>query len=174
MKALTIRGFLYEKDKFNLSLTFKLFFNARGCAGKQTSSDSDTGKTTLTFFHRWPKEPEKSYFEEVVKEFEKQHPDIDIKTEAVLNDSYKDKIKVMTGTNTPPDVYFSWSDEFARQFVRGNKALDLTSYYKKDSAWSSKLVQSQIKPYTVNKKIYGVPVTMDGKMFFTTKISSIN
>ncbi|MEI4526801.1 ABC transporter substrate-binding protein [Priestia megaterium] len=140
-----------------------------GCAGKQTSSDSDTGKTTLTFFHRWPKEPEKSYFEEVVKEFEKQHPDIDIKTEAVLNDSYKDKIKVMTGTNTPPDVYFSWSDEFARQFVRGNKALDLTSYYKKDSAWSSKLVQSQIKPYTVNKKIYGVPVTMDGKMFFYNK-----
>lgn len=111
----------------------------------------------------------KTYFNEVVKEFEKQNPDIHIKTEAVLNDSYKDKIKVMTGTNNPPDVYFSWSDEFASQFVRGNKALDLTSYYKNDPTWSSQLVPSQVKPYTFNDKVYGVPVTMDGKMFFYNK-----
>jgi raffinose/stachyose/melibiose transport system substrate-binding protein len=140
-----------------------------GCSGERTSSESDVGKTTITFFHRWPKEPEKTYFNEVVKDFEKQNPDINIKTEAVLNDSYKDKIKVMTGTNNPPDVYFSWSDEFASQFVRGNKALDLTSYYENDPTWSSQLVPSQVKPYTFDNKVYGVPVTMDGKMFFYNK-----
>ncbi|AKO93080.1 ABC transporter substrate-binding protein [Priestia filamentosa] len=150
-----------------LLLSFALLLG--GCSSKETTSESEDGKTVLTFFHRWPKEPEKTYFNDVVKEFEKQHPDIKIKTEAVLNDSYKDKIKVMTGTNNPPDIYFSWSDEFARQFVRGNKALDLTSYYEKDAKWSSQLVQSQVKPYTVDQKIYGVPVTMDGKMFFYNK-----
>ncbi len=43
----------------------------------------------------------KSYFEEAVKEFEAAHPDIHIQTEAVLNDSYKDKVKVMLGTTSP-------------------------------------------------------------------------
>ncbi|NDK01097.1 Sugar ABC transporter substrate-binding protein yurO [Bacillus subtilis subsp. subtilis] len=137
-----------------------------GCSSQSSSAD---GKVTLKFFHRWPKEPEKSYFEEVVKEFEKDHPDIDIQIEAVLNDSYKDKIKVMLGTTSPPDIYFSWSDEFAFKFIRGNKALDLSSYYKNDTDWSSQLVQSQITPFTYENKQYGVPWQMDAKSFFYNK-----
>lgn len=76
--------------------------------------DLDIGKIMLIFFYRWLKEFEKSYFEEVVKEFEKQYFDIDIKIEVVLNDLYKDKIKVMIGINIFFDVYFFWSDEFVR------------------------------------------------------------
>ncbi|KYD06143.1 ABC transporter substrate-binding protein [Bacillus atrophaeus] len=137
-----------------------------GCSSQSSSSD---GKVTLKFFHRWPKEPERRYFEEVVKEFEKEHPDIHIQTEAVLNDSYKDKIKVMLGTSSPPDVFFSWSDEFAAKFIRGNKALDLSSYYKNDTKWSSQLVGTQIKPFTYDEKEYGVPWQMDAKSFFYNK-----
>ncbi|WP_412055391.1 ABC transporter substrate-binding protein, partial [Bacillus atrophaeus] len=137
-----------------------------GCSSQSSSSD---GKVTLKFFHRWPKEPERRYFEEVVKEFEKEHPDIHIQTEAVLNDSYKDKIKVMLGTSSPPDVFFSWSDEFAAKFIRGNKALDLSSYYKNDTEWSSQLVGTQIKPFTYEEKEYGVPWQMDAKSFFYNK-----
>ncbi|MCY8931401.1 extracellular solute-binding protein [Bacillus atrophaeus] len=137
-----------------------------GCSSQSSSSD---GKVTLKFFHRWPKEPERRYFEEVVKEFEKEHPDIHIQTEAVLNDSYKDKIKVMLGTSSPPDVFFSWSDEFAAKFIRGNKALDLSSYYKNDTEWSSQLVGTQIKPFTYDEKEYGVPWQMDAKSFFYNK-----
>ncbi len=73
-------------------------FTIAGCSSQSSSAD---GKVTLKFFHRWPKEPEKSYFEEVVKEFEKEHPDIDIQIEAVLNDSYKDKIKGHAGNHQP-------------------------------------------------------------------------
>lgn len=87
---------------------------ASGCSGFQ-SSGSESGKVTLKLFHRWPKEPEKSFFEEAVKEYEDSHPGVSIQTEAVLNDSYKDKIKVMLGTSQPPDIYFAWSDEFARK-----------------------------------------------------------
>lgn len=141
-------------------------FTIAGCSSQSSSAD---GKVTLKFFHRWPKEPEKSYFEEVVKEFEKEHPDIDIQIEAILNDSYKDKIKVMLGTTSPPDIYFSWSDEFAFKFIRGNKALDLSSYYKNDTDWSSQLVQSQITPFTYENKQYGVPWQMDAKSFFYNK-----
>ncbi|AFZ92045.1 hypothetical protein B938_15185 [Bacillus velezensis AS43.3] len=140
--------------------------SAAACSSQSSSSD---GKVTLKFFHRWPKEPEKSYFEEAVKEFEAAHPDIHIQTEAVLNDSYKDKVKVMLGTTSPPDIFFSWSDRFAYKFIKGNKALDLSSYYQQDKDWSSQLVQSQIKPFTHDGKQYGVPWQMDAKSFFYNK-----
>lgn len=110
----------------------------------------------------------KSYFEEAVKEFEATHPDIHIQTEAVLNDSYKDKVKVMLGT-TSPLIFFSWSDRFAYKFIKGDKALDLSSYYQQDKDWSSQLVQSQIKPFTHDGKQYGVPWQMDAKSFFYNK-----
>ncbi|MFU1720243.1 ABC transporter substrate-binding protein [Bacillus velezensis] len=140
--------------------------SAAACSSQSSSSD---GKVTLKFFHRWPKEPEKSYFEEAVKEFEAAHPDIHIQTEAVLNDSYKDKVKVMLGTTSPPDIFFSWSDRFAYKFIKGDKALDLSSYYQQDKDWSSQLVQSQIKPFTHDGKQYGVPWQMDAKSFFYNK-----
>ncbi|WP_406589237.1 ABC transporter substrate-binding protein [Bacillus atrophaeus] len=155
-----------KKFVFFLVIASVCMLAISGCSSQSSSSD---GKVTLKFFHRWPKEPERSYFEEVVKEFEKEHPDIHIQTEAVLNDSYKDKIKVMLGTSSPPDVFFSWSDEFAAKFIRGNKALDLSSYYKNDTEWSSQLVGTQIKPFTYEEKEYGVPWQMDAKSFFYNK-----
>ncbi|MGZ9792039.1 ABC transporter substrate-binding protein [Bacillus atrophaeus] len=155
-----------KKFVFFLVIASVCMLAISGCSSQSSSSD---GKLTLKFFHRWPKEPERSYFEEVVKEFEKEHPDIHIQTEAVLNDSYKDKIKVMLGTSSPPDVFFSWSDEFAAKFIRGNKALDLSSYYKNDTEWSSQLVGTQIKPFTYEEKEYGVPWQMDAKSFFYNK-----
>ncbi|MCY8808705.1 extracellular solute-binding protein [Bacillus atrophaeus] len=155
-----------KKFVFFLVIASVCMLAISGCSSQSSSSD---GKVTLKFFHRWPKEPERLYFEEVVKEFEKEHPDIHIQTEAVLNDSYKDKIKVMLGTSSPPDVFFSWSDEFAAKFIRGNKALDLSSYYKNDTEWSSQLVGTQIKPFTYEEKEYGVPWQMDAKSFFYNK-----
>ncbi|MCY9163747.1 ABC transporter substrate-binding protein [Bacillus atrophaeus] len=155
-----------KKFVFFLVIASVCMLAISGCSSQSSSSD---GKVTLKFFHRWPKEPERRYFEEVVKVFEKEHPDIHIQTEAVLNDSYKDKIKVMLGTSSPPDVFFSWSDEFAAKFIRGNKALDLSSYYKNDTEWSSQLVGTQIKPFTYEEKEYGVPWQMDAKSFFYNK-----
>ncbi|ATH93040.1 ABC transporter substrate-binding protein [Bacillus glycinifermentans] len=141
---------------------------ASGCSGFQ-SSGSESGKVTLKLFHRWPKEPEKSFFEEAVKEYEDSHPGVSIQTEAVLNDSYKDKIKVMLGTSQPPDIYFAWSDEFARKIIKGDRALDLTSYYKEDQKWSGQLLQSQIEPFSAGGKTYGVPWQMASKEFFYNK-----
>ncbi|WP_134699705.1 ABC transporter substrate-binding protein [Ammoniphilus sp. YIM 78166] len=169
---------------------FKLFTNillvstfAVGCSSSSTTPASNpdpassqpaatvpSGETvTLKFFHRWPKDPDKSYFDQVVKEFEQANPNIKIETEAVLNDSYKEKIRVLLGTNNPPDVFTSWSGEFAYKFVRGDKVLDLTPHLQKDQAWANQLVQTQFPPFTLDGKIYGAPMTLDGKTFFYNK-----
>ncbi|MBD1382615.1 ABC transporter substrate-binding protein [Metabacillus arenae] len=152
-----------------LSIVSILFLSMiAGCSSStETSSNDDT--VELRFFHRWPTEPKKQYFENAVKEFEELHPNIKIKTEAVLNDSYKEKIRVVLGSKNPPDVYFSWSGEFAYNFARAGQALDVTQAVNDDKEWSSQIIESQFKPFTLDGKIYGIPWSTDGKAFFYNK-----
>ncbi len=167
-------------SRFATSLLLVLSL-ATGCStadsSKQQASENPGGNAvsptgeqiTLRLFHRWPRDPDKTYFEQVVKDFEKENPNIHIETEAVLNDAYKEKISVLLGTNNPPDIYFSWSGEYAYKFVRGGKALDLTNYAQQDKAWSEQLMASQLVPFSLDNKLYGVPLTIDGKTFFYNK-----
>ncbi|MGM7719516.1 ABC transporter substrate-binding protein [Metabacillus sp. Hm71] len=152
-----------------LSIVSILFLSMiAGCSSaNETSSNDET--VELRFFHRWPTEPKKQYFENAVKEFEELHPNIKIKTEAVLNDSYKEKIRVVLGSKNPPDVFFSWSGEFAYNFVRAGQSLDLTEAVNADKEWSSQIIESQFKPFTLDGKIYGIPWSTDGKAFFYNK-----
>ncbi|KXZ24128.1 hypothetical protein AXI59_00085 [Bacillus nakamurai] len=88
-------------------------FIAAGCSSQSSSSD---GKVTLKFFHRWPKEPEKSYFEEAVKEFEaaavqditsaeSMVPWFDMDVDVEIADVYAASVQQMLGgTMTPQQV----------------------------------------------------------------------
>ncbi|HPF17880.1 MAG TPA: ABC transporter substrate-binding protein, partial [Thermotogota bacterium] len=88
----------------------------------------------LKFLHRWTQEPDKSFFEEVVKEFEALHPNVKVDIQTVANDPFKEKIKVMLGTNDAPDVFFTWPGEFTNRFIRAGNVLDITSYMLEDGS----------------------------------------
>lgn len=135
-----------------------------GCSSSSVSSSD--GKIELKFFHRFADGANKQYFDEVVEEFEKENPNITIKVSSAINDDYKQKINVLLGSNNPPDIFYSWSGEYANKFVRGGKVLDLTEYTKEGTTLSKQVVTSQYGPYTFDGKVYGVPIIMDGKAFF--------
>ncbi|MFJ7726785.1 ABC transporter substrate-binding protein [Neobacillus sp. NPDC097160] len=142
-----------------------------GCTNSSSgSSEKEEGdKIQLSFFHRFADGANKQYFDSVVKEFEKQNPNVKIKISSAINDDYKQKINVLLGSSNPPDIFFAWSGEYAQKFVRGGKALDLTQYTKEGTELSKQVVTSQFGPYTFNEKVYGVPIIMDGKAFFYNK-----
>lgn len=135
-------------------------------AGTQAAATTTGGKVTINFFHRWPNEPKKSFYDNKVKEFVATHPNVEIKTESVLNDSYKEKIRVQVASSKMPDVFFSWSDSFAENLVSSGKVRALDDLYAGDTKWSGNIIESQTKGFTFDGKKYGVPLTMDGKAFF--------
>lgn len=140
-----------------------------GCSSQSTNSQSANGKINLTFFYRWPDEPYKSYFESVIADFEKQHPNIKINEVTALNDDYKQKANVLLGSQNPPDVFFTWAGEYGQKFIRDGVALDLSKYYQQDSSWSSQLIGSQVNFFKKDDKVYGVPLFTDSKLFFYNK-----
>ena len=122
-------------------------------------------KVTVNFFHRWPNEPKNSYINSLIDEFEAANPDIDIVSDCVLNDSYKEKIRVLVSTDALPDVFFSWSGVFGENLTRSGRVLALDDVMARDSEWSSQIVEGQWAPFNYNGKQYGAPWSMDGKAF---------
>lgn len=154
-------------------VTFVMLFS--GCSAKAPEpAVKDDGQVTIKFLHRWPMEPNKSFLDKVVADFEAANPKIKIDMQSIANDPYKEKIKIILGTEEAPDVFFTWSGEFMYRFVRENKIFDLTQALSTDG-WKDSLMDAQVKPFTLDDKTYGIPYRVEGKVFFyNTKIFQEN
>ena len=126
-------------------------------------------EVTVKFFHRWPNEPKLSYLNGLIAEFEAANPDIKIVTDQVLNDSYKEKIRVLVSTDDIPDVFMSWSGSFAINLVKSGRVQPWDDLLAADPEFKDSIVESQWPPFQIDGKQYGVPWSMDGKAFFYNK-----
>lgn len=124
---------------------------------------------TIEFFHRWPNEPKNSYFTGLVAEFEKKNPDIKVKTESVLNDAYKDKVKVVAGSHDAPDVMFTWSGSFLQELAKAGDLMKLDSWLKDNPTVGKRFYSSQLPPFDYDGAHYALPVDMQAKLFFYNK-----
>jgi raffinose/stachyose/melibiose transport system substrate-binding protein len=123
----------------------------------------------INFFHRWPNEPRKSFYDQKIKEFMEAHPNVKINVDSVLNDSYKEKIRVLVSNDDLPDIFSSWSDSFALNLVSSDRIQPLDDILEGDKEWSGKFIESQFAGFTFDDVKYGVPFTVDGKAFFYNK-----
>ncbi|MDD3173428.1 MAG: sugar ABC transporter substrate-binding protein [Herbinix sp.] len=165
-----------------LLITLLASFILTGCGNseiKQSTSttpsdendetDETDEKTTLKLFHNWINVDETSYFEDLAKEFEASHKNVDIIIENVGDPDYKSKLKVMLGADDAPDIFFSWSGESAYKFVRAGSVLDLSEYLDKDSEWADTFIPASLVPFTYEEGLYGIPVRIDCKMMVYNK-----
>lgn len=123
----------------------------------------------LRFFHRWSMEPRFSYFNSIAAEFEQDNPGIRIEMDMVENESYKEKIRVLVSSDDIPDVFVSWSDSFALNLVQSGRIRPLNDLLERDSQFTDTIIPSQIKPFTFDNTVYGIPLTIDGKVLVYNK-----
>ena len=141
-----------------------------GCGQKAPSGGTGTtsDQVTIRFFHKWPEPEHMEYFNYVIQEFERNHPTIKIKMEAVADEPYKDKIRVLMASGEVPDIYFSWAGEFSWKFARAGQALDLTDALM-NSDWKDKIILSAVEPYEWQGKVYGIPMRINAKFMVYNK-----
>jgi raffinose/stachyose/melibiose transport system substrate-binding protein len=124
--------------------------------------------TVVTFLHKYPEPENMAYFEAAVAEFETANPDIDIQMEAVADEPYKDKIRVLMASNQEPDIYFSWSGEFGRKFAREGRTTDLTADLAKPE-WAGRFSEAALDPLRFEGKQFGVPTNVNAKFMVYSK-----
>lgn len=137
--------------------------------GANSSNASVEEQVIIDFFHRWPNEPRKSFYDQKINEYMEANPNVHINVDAVLNDSYKEKIRVLVSSDNLPDIFTAWSDSFAENLVSSDRMMPLNDIIQADEEWSSKVMESQFNGFTFDDVTYGVPFTVDGKAFFYNK-----
>jgi len=125
-------------------------------------------KTVVGFLHKFPEPENMAYFDAAVAEFEAANPSIDIVMEAVADEPYKDKIRVLMASDQVPDIYFSWSGEFGRKFAREGRTLDLTEALK-GPEWQGRFAAASLEPFQFEGKQFGIPVNVDSKYMIYNK-----
>jgi len=142
-----------------------------GCGTTATTAPEDTsndGPVTIRFFHKWPEPEQLEYYNYVISEFEKTHPNIKVTMEAVADEPYKDKIRILMASGEVPDIYFSWAGEFSWKFARAGQALDITDALM-NSDWKDSIVLAAVEPYKLDGKIYGIPMRINAKFMVYNK-----
>ena len=92
-------------------------------AAANGAAAADDGKVVINFFHRWPNDPKNSMFKELVQEYMDENPNVVINMDCILNDQYKEKIRMVVSTDEVPDIFSSWSGTFAQEMIAsGNVA----------------------------------------------------
>ncbi|MGJ7038264.1 raffinose/stachyose/melibiose transport system substrate-binding protein [Shinella sp. BE166] len=103
------------------------------------------------------------FFVNAAQAYEKLHPGVKVELIQESDDSVKGKTKALVASNSLPDVYFTWTGSWGENFVRGNRAVDLTSVIGPDTEWGKTLATAAVSAFQYNGKLYGIPLYLDAK-----------
>ncbi|NEX79167.1 extracellular solute-binding protein [Bacillus thermocopriae] len=122
--------------------------------------------------HLWPEGSSKAQFsivKDVIDEYEKEHKDIDIQTEILNPDQYREKLKVLASSNELPDIGMTWSDGFIKPYVEGNMLAPLDDIVEKDPDLKDSFIPGVKESYAVDGKTYGLPLELNISYVFYNK-----
>ena len=105
-----------SKMWFLVSLAIVASMLLAACGSPSAAPSSSGGESgtssepvTIRFFHKWPEPEHTDFYNYVIQEYQKTHPNVKIAMEFVADEPYKDKIRVLMASGEVPDIYFSWA-----------------------------------------------------------------
>ncbi|WP_449538958.1 extracellular solute-binding protein [Ferdinandcohnia sp. Marseille-Q9671] len=133
-----------------------------GCSSSDTSKESGESsgdKTVVKMMHLWPEGSSNAQYtivDNIIKAYEKENPDVDIQTEILGNEQYKEKVKVLSASNELPDVGITWAAGYMKPFVEGNMFAPLDDIVQED-----KFVAGTLDAFSVEEKPYALPLELN-------------
>ncbi|MGX1829698.1 extracellular solute-binding protein [Paenibacillus taichungensis] len=151
-----------------LTLTLILAVFLSGCSnsgsdgeGEASGSGSD-GKVTLKFMHLWPagsSAQQNKLVNEIIKQYQTDHPNVTIKQEVLENEQYKNKLKILSASNELPDVGVTWAAGFLEPYVKGNLFAPLDDLLS--GSLEGKFIAGTTEAYAVDGKTYALPIELN-------------
>ncbi len=131
-------------------------------AGALEVRHGDTDKVTIKMMHLWPQDVSAQQYKlvnEIIDQYQTQHPHVTIQQEVLENEQYKNKLKILSASNELPDVGVTWAAGFMDPYVKGELFApldDLLSGGLKD-----KFFPGTTDAYAVDGKTYGLPIELN-------------
>ena len=131
--------------------------SAQPVGGTRQAGDGGDGEIVLSLYHRYATENQTAFMSKIIALFEEQNPGVKVEVSTSGRDEYRDKLKVVLGSNNIPDVFFSYAYENANEIIREGKCLDITGYYEADDEWKGYYIDGVLDGYTYEDALYGAP-----------------
>ncbi len=123
------------------------------CGDDDSSGESGT---TITWWHNSNNDPGKSYYEQVAKDFEADHPGVDIKISAMAHEDMVDKLDAAFQSGDIPDIYMERGGGELADHVEAGMVRELTD----DAADEISKIGSSIAAGQVGDKTYALPFSL--------------
>ncbi|PAE13259.1 ABC transporter substrate-binding protein [Niallia circulans] len=130
---------------------------------EEDSSERKTADERITLTIRNPKVEISTQFEEMVMAYEREHPNIDIQVHTVggAADDLAD-LKAQIAADNGPDIFTNTGYDNVK--IWSDYLEDLS-----DQPWISHAYKDTLKPVTMDGKVYGMPLNIEGYGFIYNK-----
>jgi raffinose/stachyose/melibiose transport system substrate-binding protein len=146
------------------ALAAGVLLTTAACGGSD-SSESSNGKTTITWWHNSNNDPGKGYYEKVATDFEKSHPNVDIKVSAMAHEDMLTKLDAAFQSGDAPDVYMERGGGELADHVEAGLTKDLSD----DAADIISKLGGSTAGWQVDGKTYALPFSMGVVGFWYNK-----
>jgi ABC-type sugar transport system, periplasmic component len=138
-----------------------LLLAACGMGYGAESERAEAENVTIRLMSPWPNNGSLQYelVERIIDEYTDEHPGVTISSEALENELYKDRLKVLAASNALPDVGFSWAAGFLDPYVEGGLFTPLDDLLEREL--NDLFVAGAAEAYAKNGKTYAVPVELN-------------
>lgn len=135
---------------------------AAAAKGYEAGQGAFADKVTIKMMHLWPdvnNSAQNKLVKQIIGEYEQAHPNVKIETEMLENEQYKNKIKVLSASNSLPDVGFTWAAGFLEPYVKGRLFAPLDDLLQDEL--KNKFVAGTTEAFAMDGQTYALPVELN-------------
>jgi raffinose/stachyose/melibiose transport system substrate-binding protein len=122
----------------------------------------------VSFWHIGVAATDKAYFQSIVDQYMKAHPNVTIEVTILENEAFKAKTATLMQSGNPPDVFQSWGGGLMAEYAAAGLLRDITKDVK-GTAWGNSMGQGVLGVYQYAGKQYGMPYDMGAVSFWYNK-----
>ncbi|GHO76822.1 ABC transporter substrate-binding protein [Ktedonobacter sp. SOSP1-85] len=158
------REFLTSVGAAGAALSFPSLLSACG----SSPSSGGNGKATINWWHIATGDPGKSFYQNLAKQYTKDHPNVKINITVLENQAFKQKLTTVMQSGSPPDLFHTWGGGVLFQYAKAGLVQDIGSYFQDD--WGKSFDQGVLNSvYSDGGKYYAVPVDNGAIAFWYNK-----
>lgn len=140
-----------------LSIMYIFYYNQQ-IVIDSGSSDILDNTITLRFSCSWGGFDSKSeILNNVIRDFEKEHPNIDIINESMFGEDFLFTLKTDFASGNGPDIFGLWPGSDREKLIQKGFVADLTPIIGEDPEWFDHFSQNAINNLGESREIYSIP-----------------
>jgi len=145
----------------------KLAFAAAFVATSFAGIASVAADVTVRMLHVEQNPDVIAYWNDIARRYEATHAGVKVEVQYLENEAYKKKLTTLLQSTDKPNIIYSWGGGVLRDQIKAGVIEDLTSVM--DATWKERFVPAAVQAYTIDGKMYGVPMHTSQVGFFYNK-----